>query len=161
MAQGTRPAIGIGKEAGGIHDTSFQSIMTCDADVRNDLCANVVMSGGLSRLAHLKHDGEGVDVGSVKSFALSAESRRWLSCGRVLICMYTSLLHSTYVLTSTCHICTNAKALAQVVPRNRAAFDIVRLSMFCLYVNVNVYVYAMPVFVSVCACVSRPPKSER
>ena len=36
--------------------------------------------------------------------------------------MYTSLLHSAYLPTSTCHSCTNAFALAQVVPRNRVAF---------------------------------------
>merc|ERR1711874_276047 len=36
----------IGKEASGIHDTTFQSIMKCDVDVRKDLYANVVLSGG-------------------------------------------------------------------------------------------------------------------
>ena len=35
----------IGKEASGIHDTSFQSIIKCDVDIRKDLCANVVLSG--------------------------------------------------------------------------------------------------------------------
>merc|ERR1712232_324159 len=36
----------IGKEASGIHDTSFQSIVKCDVDIRKDLYANVVLSGG-------------------------------------------------------------------------------------------------------------------
>jgi len=36
----------IGKEASGIHDTTFQSIMKCDVDIRKDLYSNVVMSGG-------------------------------------------------------------------------------------------------------------------
>jgi actin beta/gamma 1 len=36
----------IGKEAAGIHDTTFQSIMKCDVDIRKDLYANVVLSGG-------------------------------------------------------------------------------------------------------------------
>jgi len=36
----------IGKEAAGIHETTFQSIMKCDVDIRRDLYANVVMSGG-------------------------------------------------------------------------------------------------------------------
>jgi len=35
-----------GKEASGIHDTTFQSIMKCDVDIRKDLYANVVLSGG-------------------------------------------------------------------------------------------------------------------
>merc|ERR1711972_571998 len=36
----------IGKEANGIHNTTFQSIMKCDVDIRKDLYANVVLSGG-------------------------------------------------------------------------------------------------------------------
>jgi len=36
----------IGKEASGIHDTIFQSIMKCDVDLRRDLYSNIVLSGG-------------------------------------------------------------------------------------------------------------------
>merc|ERR1712190_683997 len=36
----------IGKESSGIHDTTFKSIMKCDVDIRKDLYANVVLSGG-------------------------------------------------------------------------------------------------------------------
>jgi len=36
----------IGKEASGIHDTTFQCIMKCDVDIRRDLYANIVLSGG-------------------------------------------------------------------------------------------------------------------
>jgi len=36
----------IGKEASGIHDCSFQTIMKCDVDIRRDLYANIVLSGG-------------------------------------------------------------------------------------------------------------------
>jgi actin beta/gamma 1 len=36
----------IGKEAMGIHDTMFQTIMKCDVDIRSDLYSNIVMSGG-------------------------------------------------------------------------------------------------------------------
>eukprot|EP00918_Siedleckia_nematoides_P070575 GHVU01154129.1.p1 GENE.GHVU01154129.1~~GHVU01154129.1.p1 ORF type:complete len:377 (+),score=64.76 GHVU01154129.1:135-1265(+) len=36
----------MGKEAKGIHDTTFQSIMRCDVDIRKDLYSNVVLSGG-------------------------------------------------------------------------------------------------------------------
>jgi len=35
-----------GKEYPGIHELTFQSIMKCDIDVRKDLYANIVMSGG-------------------------------------------------------------------------------------------------------------------
>ena len=36
----------VGKEAMGNHDTTFQSIMKCDVDIRRDLFSNVVLSGG-------------------------------------------------------------------------------------------------------------------
>jgi len=36
----------IGKEARGIHDCTFDTIMKCDVDIRKDLYANVVLSGG-------------------------------------------------------------------------------------------------------------------
>mmetsp|Transcript_18648 Transcript_18648/g.15553 ORF Transcript_18648/g.15553 Transcript_18648/m.15553 type:complete len:85 (+) Transcript_18648:298-552(+) len=36
----------MGKEACGIHETLFNSIMKCDLDIRKDLYANVVLSGG-------------------------------------------------------------------------------------------------------------------
>jgi actin-related protein len=36
----------IGKEASGIHDCIFQTIMKCDHDVKADLYANIVLSGG-------------------------------------------------------------------------------------------------------------------
>ncbi|KAJ7657599.1 actin family [Mycena rosella] len=36
----------IGLEAAGIHETTFNSIIKCDLDIRRDLYANVVLSGG-------------------------------------------------------------------------------------------------------------------
>jgi len=36
----------IGKESSGIHDCTFQTIMKCDVDIRRDLYANIVLSGG-------------------------------------------------------------------------------------------------------------------
>jgi len=36
----------IGKEADGIHETVYQTIMKCDVDIRKDLYQNVVCSGG-------------------------------------------------------------------------------------------------------------------
>ena len=36
----------IGKKASGIHGATFQSIMKCDVDIRKDLYANTVLSGG-------------------------------------------------------------------------------------------------------------------
>ncbi|CAK0817579.1 unnamed protein product [Prorocentrum cordatum] len=36
----------VGKEAGGIHGATFQSIVKCDVDIRKDLYANVALSSG-------------------------------------------------------------------------------------------------------------------
>jgi actin-related protein len=36
----------IGKEAEGIHKTTYNSIMKCDVDIRKDLYGNIVLSGG-------------------------------------------------------------------------------------------------------------------
>jgi actin beta/gamma 1 len=36
----------LGMEVGGIHETTYKSIMKCDLDIRKDLYANIVMSGG-------------------------------------------------------------------------------------------------------------------
>ena len=40
-----QPAL-LGMEASGIHETVFKSIQKCDLDLRSDLFANVVLSGG-------------------------------------------------------------------------------------------------------------------
>merc|ERR1712168_1291793 len=36
----------LGMESCGVHETTYNSIMKCDIDIRNDLYANTVMSGG-------------------------------------------------------------------------------------------------------------------
>ena len=36
----------IGMESAGIHETTYNSIMKCDVDIRKDLYANIVLSGG-------------------------------------------------------------------------------------------------------------------
>merc|ERR1711879_701787 len=41
-----QPRLLVGKEASGVHDITFQSIMKCDVDIRRDLYSNVVLSGG-------------------------------------------------------------------------------------------------------------------
>jgi actin beta/gamma 1 len=38
----------IGREHAGIHETTYNSIMKCDVDIRKDLYANIVISGGSS-----------------------------------------------------------------------------------------------------------------
>jgi actin beta/gamma 1 len=36
----------LGRESCGIHEASYNSIMKCDIDIRKDLYANIVLSGG-------------------------------------------------------------------------------------------------------------------
>jgi actin, other eukaryote len=41
----------LGMEAVGVHDTTFNSIMKCDVDIRKDLYGNIVLSGGTTMFA--------------------------------------------------------------------------------------------------------------
>jgi len=43
----------IGKEAAGVHDTLFATIMKCDVDIRKDLYANIVLSGGTTMFTNI------------------------------------------------------------------------------------------------------------
>jgi len=43
----------IGQEAAGIHETTYNSIMKCDVDIRKDLYANIVLSGGTTMFAKI------------------------------------------------------------------------------------------------------------
>ena len=43
----------IGEESQGIHETAFNSIMKCDVDIRKDLYANMVLSGGSTMFPHI------------------------------------------------------------------------------------------------------------
>merc|ERR1712037_554814 len=45
MPRGSLPAF-LGMESAGIHETTYNSIMKCDVDIRKDLYANTVLSGG-------------------------------------------------------------------------------------------------------------------
>lgn len=44
------PAL-LGMEAVGVHETTFNSIMKCDVDIRKDLYGNIVLSGGTTMFA--------------------------------------------------------------------------------------------------------------
>lgn len=40
------PSVCSGMESAGVHETTYNSIMKCDVDIRKDLYANTVLSGG-------------------------------------------------------------------------------------------------------------------
>jgi actin beta/gamma 1 len=43
----------LGLEQVGIHEATYNTIMKCDLDIRKDLYANVVLSGGTTMIAGL------------------------------------------------------------------------------------------------------------
>jgi len=47
-----RPSM-VGRDNAGIHESTYNSIMKCDVDVRKDLYANIIMSGGTTMFAGL------------------------------------------------------------------------------------------------------------
>merc|ERR1711879_992272 len=49
----------LGMEACGIHETTYNSIMKCDVDIRNDLYANTVMSGHHHVPLYCRQNAEG------------------------------------------------------------------------------------------------------
>merc|ERR1712122_471017 len=49
----------LGMEACGIHETTYNSIMKCDVDIRKDLYANTVMSGGTTMYPGIADHAEG------------------------------------------------------------------------------------------------------
>lgn len=60
----------IGMEAVGIHDTTFNSIMKCDVDIRKDLYNNIVLSGGTTMFPGEWERGGAVEQGRRRSWGL-------------------------------------------------------------------------------------------
>lgn len=68
------PAL-VGKEANGIHDTTFNSIMKCDVDIRKDLYGNIVLSGGTTMFAGIA-DRMSKEVTSLAPSSMKIKVRR-------------------------------------------------------------------------------------
>merc|ERR1719269_319782 len=62
----------LGMEACGIHETTYNSIMKCDVDIRKDLYANIVLSGGTTMYAGLD---EGQDHRPARAQVLGLDRR--------------------------------------------------------------------------------------
>lgn len=78
------PAL-VGKEANGIHDTTFNSIMKCDVDIRKDLYGNIVLSGGTTMFAGIA-DRMSKEVTSLAPSSMKIKVRR-TACSRRLPCL--------------------------------------------------------------------------
>ncbi|VAH97428.1 unnamed protein product [Triticum turgidum subsp. durum] len=57
----------IGMEAPGIHETTYNSIMKCDVDIRKDLYGNIVLSGGTT-ISKGEYDESGPSIVHRKCF---------------------------------------------------------------------------------------------
>ncbi|MFE3938014.1 actin, cytoplasmic 2, partial [Streptomyces goshikiensis] len=71
----------LGKEAMGIHETAYNSIMKCDVDIRKDLYANIVLTGGSSLFAGLpermKKEIEALAPSSMKVKIVAPPERKY------------------------------------------------------------------------------------
>jgi len=71
----------IGKESLGIHSLTFESINACDIDVRRDLYANTVLSGGSTMFpgidARLQHEISALAPSNVKVKIIAAAERKY------------------------------------------------------------------------------------
>merc|ERR1712154_220294 len=71
----------IGKEGGGIHSLTFESIKLCDIDVRRDLYANTVLSGGSTMFPgisdRLQHEISQLAPSNVKVKIIAAAERKY------------------------------------------------------------------------------------
>ncbi|ELP95196.1 actin, putative [Entamoeba invadens IP1] len=56
----------IGVEASGIHETTYNSIIKCNVDIRKDLYGNIVLSGGTSMYSGINDRQEKKKVANEK-----------------------------------------------------------------------------------------------
>lgn len=78
-----QPAL-LGQEQVGIHETTYNSIMKCDLDIRKDLYGNIVMSGGTTMYSGIS-DRMQKEVSRNKRWEIYVD-------GHVLMCSYDVLL---------------------------------------------------------------------
>lgn len=71
----------VGKESLGVHTTTYQSIFECDIDIRRDLYANIVLSGGTTMfpdlVTRLKYEVEMLAPSSVKVKVIAPPERMY------------------------------------------------------------------------------------
>lgn len=75
----------VGREAQGIHHTTFGSIMKCDVDIRRDLYCNVVLSGGTTMY-------EGIGTRMTKELTELAPSTMTIKVGDWLFSIFVARL---------------------------------------------------------------------
>ena len=72
----------LGLEAAGVHETTFQSIMRCDIDVRKELYGNIVISGGTTMYPgiaeRLQKEITAMAPSSMKVKLIALPERKWM-----------------------------------------------------------------------------------
>nr|AJE25530.1 actin [Starmerella bombicola] len=72
----------LGLESAGIHETTFQSIMKCDIDVRKELYGNIVISGGTTMYPgiaeRLQKEITAMAPSSMKVKLIALPERKWM-----------------------------------------------------------------------------------
>merc|ERR1712193_164007 len=69
----------LGMESAGVHETVPNSIMRCDIDIRKDLYANTVMSGGTTMYAGIADRKHSVWIGGSILASLSTFQAMWIT----------------------------------------------------------------------------------
>ncbi|CAD6952728.1 unnamed protein product, partial [Tilletia laevis] len=71
----------LGLESAGIHETTYNSIMKCDLDIRKDLYGNIVMSGGTTMYAgisdRMQKEIQTLTPGSMKVKIVAPPERKY------------------------------------------------------------------------------------
>ncbi|CAI7804125.1 unnamed protein product [Closterium sp. NIES-53] len=71
----------VGMEAPGLHEAAYNTIMKCDVDVRRDLYANIVLSGGSSMFSgmpeRMQREVGGLAPGSVRVRVVAPPERKY------------------------------------------------------------------------------------
>nr|GMC94193.1 actin, gamma-enteric smooth muscle [Ipomoea batatas] len=104
----------IGMEAAGIHETTYNSIMKCDVDIRKDLYGNIVLSGGSTMFPgiadRMSKEITALAPSSMKIKVVAPPERKysvWIG-GSILASLSTfqqvQLLHTPQTKTTHTHI---------------------------------------------------------
>ena len=103
----------IGIEQAGIHQTTYDSIMKCDVDIRKDLYGNIVLSGGTTMF-------EGIADRMQKEIsALAPSTMKVMTCVACVVCCFRRLCACACVCV-LCFVCTVLMCMLVVCCRCRS-----------------------------------------
>lgn len=103
-----QPAM-IGMEAAGVHETTYNSIMKCDVDIRKDLYGNVVLSGGTTMFPgiadRMSKEISALAPSSMKIKVVAPPERKYsVWIGGSILASLSTFQQARYVTRCTLHI---------------------------------------------------------